>query len=78
MLTPREREILPLLAEGKTDREIGVDLFLSHRTVENHVARIRAKLGVRTRAEAIRTARLRGLLPTSPGESQGTPNPGIE
>lgn len=68
-LTPREREILPLLAEGKTDREIGSLLFLSHRTVENHVARLRAKLDVRTRTEAIRAARLRGLLPTNPNDT---------
>jgi predicted ATPase/DNA-binding CsgD family transcriptional regulator len=77
-LTPREREILPLLAAGRTDREIGAILFLSHRTVENHVARLRAKLGVRTRAEAIRTARLSGLLPISPSEAQGSRQPGTE
>lgn len=66
-LTPREREILPLLAAGRTDREIGATLYLSHRTVENHVARLRAKLGgARTRAEALETARTIGLLRDSP------------
>jgi non-specific serine/threonine protein kinase len=62
-LTPREMEILPLLAEGRTDREIGAALFLSHRTVEHHVARLCAKLGVRTRPAAIEAARAAGLLP---------------
>jgi DNA-binding CsgD family transcriptional regulator len=63
VLTPREVQILPLLAAGRTDREIGSALFVSHRTVENHVARLMAKLGVRTRAAAIETARAKGLLP---------------
>lgn len=62
-LTPREAEILPLLAAGQTDREIGATLFVSHRTVGNHVARLMAKLGVRTRAAAIEAARAKGLLP---------------
>jgi ATP/maltotriose-dependent transcriptional regulator MalT len=41
-LTPREAEILPLLAAGRTDREIGAALFLSHRPVENHIVRLTA------------------------------------
>jgi DNA-binding CsgD family transcriptional regulator len=85
-LSPREREILPLLADGKTAREIGAALFLSHRTVENHVANLCAKLGVRTRAEAVAAARAAGLLPTRSNEglSSGTsantvaPEPGTE
>jgi predicted ATPase/DNA-binding CsgD family transcriptional regulator len=63
-LTPREREILPLVADGKTAREIGAALFLSHRTVEHHVAHLCVKFGVRTRAEAVTAARAAGLLPT--------------
>jgi predicted ATPase/DNA-binding CsgD family transcriptional regulator len=70
-LTPREREILPLLADGKTDREIGEALFLSRRTVENHVARLRAKLGVSTRAEAVKAARASGLISIETIEGQG-------
>jgi non-specific serine/threonine protein kinase len=62
-LTPREAEILPLLAEGMTDREIGAALVLSHRTVEHHVARLCAKLGTRTRPAALEAARAAGLLP---------------
>jgi predicted ATPase/DNA-binding CsgD family transcriptional regulator len=67
-LTPREREILPLLAQGMTDREIGAALFLSPRTVEHHVARLCAKLGVRTRPAAIDAARAAGLLPADRAE----------
>jgi DNA-binding CsgD family transcriptional regulator len=65
-LTPREREILPLLASGMTDREIADALFLSRRTVENHVARLRAKFGATTRADAIAAAMATGLI-TMPG-----------
>jgi non-specific serine/threonine protein kinase len=55
-LTPREAEILRLLAAGMTNPEIAAALFLSVRTVENHVAHILAKLGVRTRTAAATAA----------------------
>jgi ATP/maltotriose-dependent transcriptional regulator MalT len=55
-LTPREVEVLRLLAAGRSDREIAAELFLSHRTVHHHVANIFAKLGVHTRAAATRVA----------------------
>jgi two-component system response regulator DegU len=51
-LTAREREVLTLVAAGKRDREIAGALFLSLKTVENHVRHVRHKLGVRTRTEA--------------------------
>jgi DNA-binding CsgD family transcriptional regulator len=51
-LTPRETEVLRLLAVGLPDREIADALFVSVRTVEGHVARILAKLGVRSRTAA--------------------------
>ena len=57
-LTHREREVLRLLAEGLTDREIGAALTISIRTVETHVSSILHKLGVRNRAEA--AGRFRG------------------
>jgi DNA-binding CsgD family transcriptional regulator/tetratricopeptide (TPR) repeat protein len=55
-LTRREREVLDLLREGLTDREIADRLVLSPRTVGHHVSAILAKLGVRRRAEAIAAA----------------------
>jgi DNA-binding NarL/FixJ family response regulator len=53
-LSPRESEILRLLAEGLTDREIGEVLTISVRTVETHVSNILRKLEARNRAEAAR------------------------
>ncbi len=61
-LTPREAEILRLLVAGLTDPAIAAALFISVRTVENHVARIFTKLGVRTRTAAVTTAIARGLV----------------
>jgi DNA-binding NarL/FixJ family response regulator len=51
-LTPREQEILKLVCEGLANKEIGQRIFLSVRTVENHLLSIYTKLGVRTRTEA--------------------------
>ncbi|WP_404870747.1 response regulator [Kitasatospora griseola] len=51
-LTPREREVLALIGEGKTNREIGHDLYLSEKTVKNHISRLLAKLGVERRLQA--------------------------
>jgi len=52
--SPREEEILRLLADGMTDREIGEALTISTRTVETHVSNILRKLDSRNRAEAAR------------------------
>lgn len=52
LLTEREQEVLHLLAQGLTNREIGSRLFLSAKTVEHHVGAILHKLGVKTRTEA--------------------------
>ncbi|MGB3331073.1 MAG: LuxR C-terminal-related transcriptional regulator, partial [Thermomicrobiales bacterium] len=57
-LTPREREILAFVAAGETDAAIADRLFLSVRTVENHVAHIRAKLGVASRRDIAIKARI--------------------
>lgn len=61
-LTPREAEVLSLLALGHTNQEIAQRLYVSVRTVETHRARIRDKLGKDTRAELIAAARERGLV----------------
>ena len=55
-LTPREDDILRLLVAGQTDPAIAAALFISVRTVEHHVARIFAKLGVHTRTAAVTAA----------------------
>ncbi len=61
-LSAREDEVLRLLVAGQSDREIAETLFLSVRTVERHVARILAKLGVRTRTAAVSAAIAAGLV----------------
>jgi DNA-binding NarL/FixJ family response regulator len=61
-LTPREREVLDLLAEGLTMRQIGRRLGISARTVETHVAKIYRKLSVRSRVQAVSRAASLGLI----------------
>ncbi|MEV6829185.1 AAA family ATPase [Amycolatopsis sp. NPDC051102] len=53
-LSPREREVARMLAEGRTNREIADGLFLSPRTVEQHVAKVLRKLGARSRTDVAR------------------------
>ena len=65
-LTARERDVLRGLAAGLTDRAIAETLFIGERTVESHVARVYAKLGVRSRAAATAAAIARGLVPPAP------------
>jgi DNA-binding CsgD family transcriptional regulator len=61
-LTPRESEILALVAEGRTNGEIGRQLFISTKTVSVHVSNILGKLGASGRTEAAAIARRDGLL----------------
>ena len=61
-LTPREREVLALVAAGRTNRQIGEELFISQKTASVHVSRLLAKLGASTRGEAAAIARREGLL----------------
>ena len=60
-LTAREAEILRLVAQGMTNREIAGRLFIAERTAEGHVERIRNKLGVRSRTEVATWAVAHGL-----------------
>jgi pimeloyl-ACP methyl ester carboxylesterase/DNA-binding CsgD family transcriptional regulator len=61
-LTKREAEVLTLIASGLSDREIAERLVLSPHTVHRHVANVRTKLGLPTRAAAVAAAAKRGLL----------------
>lgn len=70
-LTPREQEVLDLLAEGLSNPEVADRLYLSRRTVETHVGRVLAKLGLRTRAEAVAAAVRR-----ADGDARGRPATG--
>jgi DNA-binding NarL/FixJ family response regulator len=61
-LTPREEEIVKLVAEAHTGREIAAILHLSEKTVENHRSNAMRKLGMRDRVELVRYAIRRGLI----------------
>lgn len=70
-LSPRELEVLTIMCEGRTDREIAERLFISQRTVHIHVRRVLAKLGATSRTQAASIAWHAGVVP-------GTPtNPGV-
>ena len=60
-LTPREREVMALVAQGRTNRQIAEALFISDKTASVHVSNILAKLGVANRAEAAATVHRLGL-----------------
>jgi len=60
-LSPREREVLALVAAGRTNREIGAELFISEHTVARHLGNIYRKLGVSSRTAAAAYAFSRGL-----------------
>lgn len=61
-LTPREQEVMRLLVEGLSTREIGEKLFISPKTVENHRAHILSKLGLHSTVELVRYAARLGLI----------------
>ena len=60
-LSPREREVLDLIAGGSTNREIAAALHLSPHTIKEHTSGLYRKLGARNRAEAVQRARRLGL-----------------
>ena len=66
-LTPREREVLAMVAAGMTNREIGEALFISESTAGVHVSNLMAKLGVGSRTEAATAAYRAGLVESAAG-----------
>lgn len=64
-LTKREVEVLVLVIEGKSSKEVADHIYVSKRTVDFHLANIYQKLGVSNRVQAFREATRRNLLPIS-------------
>jgi DNA-binding CsgD family transcriptional regulator len=67
-LSAREQEVLALVAEGKTNRQIADELFITEKTAGHHVSNVLGKLGVASRVEAAAMAHRAGWLDTDPGE----------
>ena len=65
-LSARETEVLGLIAAGRRNAEIAGALFIAESTVEYHIRHLLAKLGARSRTDALRQAREQGLLPHAP------------
>lgn len=61
-LSPREHEVLDLVAKGLTYAQIGERLFIAHETVKSHMRSVRNKLRVRTRTEAVVVGFRKGML----------------
>jgi DNA-binding CsgD family transcriptional regulator len=62
LLSPRERELVTLVAQGRTDAQIAAQLYITVRTVSSHLDRIRDKTGCRRRADLTRLALGAGLV----------------
>jgi DNA-binding CsgD family transcriptional regulator/tetratricopeptide (TPR) repeat protein len=73
-LTPRELEVLALVAEGRSNRQVADTLFISPKTASVHVSNILAKLGVASRVEAAAIAHRLGLLDGRPGPAPRPPS----
>jgi two-component system, NarL family, response regulator NreC len=72
-LTPRERQVLQLLAQGHTNREVAHILAIGVKTVETHRARMSDKLGLSNRADIVREALRRGVFGGLPATGPGGP-----
>ena len=74
-LTAREQQVLDLIAEGLTNRQISSNLIISESTVENHIHHIFVKLGISNRAQAVAHAfHLRISLSADVFENKGNPS----
>jgi DNA-binding CsgD family transcriptional regulator/streptogramin lyase len=74
-LSPREREVAALVAEGLSNREIGERLFIAERTAEGHLEQIRNKLGFHTRSQVAAWAATNGLVAGRPGAIEAPRSP---
>jgi DNA-binding CsgD family transcriptional regulator len=72
VLTPREQEVMRLVAQGLTNRQIGRRLFISEKTASVHVSNVLGKLGAGGRTEAVAIAHRRGLLVDDPLDEPAT------
>jgi DNA-binding NarL/FixJ family response regulator len=74
-LTPREREVLTLLARGLSNADVAIQLFISEATVKTHLARVMAKLNVREKSQAVAAAYQTGLVqaPSPPPRPPSSP-----
>lgn len=66
--TERERDVLRLLVQGKSNREIAEELSIAEITVKNYLSHIFEKLGVSNRTQAVIRAMALGLVPLEPGD----------
>jgi DNA-binding NarL/FixJ family response regulator len=73
-LTPREREVLNLLVEGRQEPDIARELFISTKTVAKHIEHILLKLDVHSRAQAVAVAARQGVGQPGHGGVEGTPD----
>ena len=71
-LSPRQTECLFWVQEGKSSRDIGIILGVSHRIVERHVFRACHKLGVKTRLQAVIRARTLGIISDPPRQERSS------
>ena len=70
-ITPRELEILELIAQGLSNKEIAARAFVSENTVKTHSSRLFDKLGARRRTQAVQLGQAAGLLPGAAGRMPG-------